>query len=84
MGFPSNPSDDLLHALEWGLLEACRARQTSNTPPGFKRSDYPEGNPAEWRKWITIKLDQGQVTAGSLALDFHGDIVKNYQSHLGT
>jgi succinate dehydrogenase/fumarate reductase flavoprotein subunit len=64
------------------MLEACRARKTSNTPPGFKRSDYPEGNPAEWRKWITLKLDQGQVIAGSLALDFHGDVVNNYKSHL--
>jgi succinate dehydrogenase/fumarate reductase flavoprotein subunit len=65
------------------LLEACRARKASNSYLGFKRLDYPEVNPPGWNKWVTMRLDEGKVKTGSLPLDYHGDMVKNYEDHCG-
>ena len=65
------------------IMEGCRARKASNTALGFIRSDYPEVNPPEWQKWVTIKQDQGKVKTGELALDYHGDVKKNYKAHSG-
>ena len=63
------------------IIETCRARKSSNTFIEFKRSDYPEKDPPEWRKWVTIKLDGGNIKTNLLPLDFYGDMVKNYQEH---
>ncbi len=63
------------------IMEASRARKASNSSLGFMRSDYPEIDPPEWRKWITIKQDQGTIKTGELPLDFHGDLEKNYQEN---
>ena len=65
------------------ILEACRARRASNSYLDFKRLDYPEVDPPEWRKWVTVRLDEGKVRVGELALDYHGDMVKNYEAHCG-
>ncbi|MFC2004612.1 FAD-dependent oxidoreductase [Chloroflexota bacterium] len=65
------------------IMEACRARKASNAVIGFTRTDYPEVNPPEWEKWVTIKQDEGKVKTGELPLDYHGDMVKNYESHCG-
>ena len=53
------------------IFEACRARKASNAPLGFWRTDYPEVDPPEWQKWVTIKLDEGQVRVGELPLDYY-------------
>ena len=63
------------------ILEACQARKASNTVLGFTRLDYPEIDPPEWRKWVTIKQDEGKVKIGELPLDYHGDLEKNYKAH---
>ena len=65
------------------ILEACRARKASNSRLGFTRTDYPEVDPPEWQKWLTIKLDEGRVKTGELPLDYYGDMVKNYEAHCG-
>jgi len=65
------------------IFEACRARKASNAPLGFRRTDYPEVDPPEWQKWVTIKLDEGQVRVGELPLDYYGDMKKNYDAHCG-
>lgn len=65
------------------IMEACRARKASNTELGFIRSDYPAIDPPEWRKWVTIKQDEGKVKVGELALDYYGDLKKNYEAHCG-
>jgi succinate dehydrogenase/fumarate reductase flavoprotein subunit len=62
-------------------MEACRARKASAPALGFTRTDYPEVNPPEWQKWVTVKLDEGKVRTGELALDYHGDFEKNYDAH---
>lgn len=65
------------------IMEACQARKASNSRLGFTRTDYPEVDPPEWQKWLTVKLDQGRVKIGELALDYHGDLKKNYEAHYG-
>jgi len=63
------------------ILEGCRARKASSSFLGFTRQDYPALDPPEWRKWVTIKLDGGDVKSGSLALDYWGDLKTNYEEH---
>ena len=63
------------------IMEACKARKASNSVMGFTRLDYPEVDPPEWRKWITIKQDEGQVVKGEMSLDYHGDLEKNYEAN---
>jgi len=63
------------------MFEASLARKASSSHLDFIRTDYPEVNPPEWNKWVTIKLDGGDVKVGELALDYYGDMEKNYQDH---
>ena len=64
-------------------METCRARKASNPHLGFIRTDYPEVDPPEWRKWVTVRLDGDRVKTGELPLDYHGDMEKNYEDHCG-
>lgn len=63
------------------IMEGGLARKASNSALGFTRSDFPQVNPPDWQKWITIKQEQERVKTGELALDYHGDLKKNYASH---
>jgi succinate dehydrogenase/fumarate reductase flavoprotein subunit len=65
------------------IMEGCRARKAGNPALGFIRSDYPVINDPDWQKWVTIKLDGGDVKTGELTLDYHGDLEKSYQAHNG-
>ncbi|OGN90010.1 MAG: hypothetical protein A2158_00860 [Chloroflexi bacterium RBG_13_46_14] len=65
------------------MFEASRARKASSSHLDFTRTDYPEVDPPEWNKWVTIKLDGGDIKVGELALDYYGDLEKNYQDHCG-
>lgn len=65
------------------MFEASRARKASSSHLDFTRTDYPEVDPPEWHKWVTIKLDGGDVKVGELAIDYYGDMEKNYQDHCG-
>ena len=47
------------------------------------RSDYPELDPPEWHKWVTIKQVDGEVAVGERPLDFWGDLRENYETHCG-
>ncbi len=64
-------------------IESSRARKASNSHLNFNRLDYPEVDPPEWNKWVTIRLDGGDVKTGLLPLDYYGDMVKNYEAHCG-
>jgi len=59
------------------MFEASRARKASCALLGFIRTDYPEVDPPEWQKWVTIKLDEGNVKVGELSLDYYGDMKNN-------
>jgi len=77
---------EVLNVLTVGemVVHASLARKASNTASlGFTRSDYPEEDPPEWRKWITTRLVDGGVKIGELPLDFWGSLKENYEAHCG-
>ena len=63
------------------IIHASLARKASSPPLGFFRLDYPELDPPEWRKWITIRLEDGRVKVGELSLDFWEPLRENYERH---
>ena len=63
------------------IIQASLARKSSSTFLGFTRLDYPDVDPPEWNKWITIKLENGQVKVGELPIDFWAPLKQNYEAN---
>lgn len=61
------------------VLHASLARKSSSAPLFFRRSDYPEMDPAEDRKHIVIRQENGQVMTRDVPLDFFGDMKTEYE-----
>ena len=38
-------------------------------------------DPPEWQKWITVKLEDGDVKIGEKHLDYWGDYEEEYNKH---
>ncbi len=62
------------------IVQAMLARQASSLPLNFQRIDFPALDPPEWRKFLTLKLENGKVKTGSLPLVFWGDMKKEYEA----
>jgi len=73
---------DILSSAEI-ILHACLARKASSRFLCFKRWDYPQMDPEEWHKFITIREENGNVKIGELPLWFWGSLEQNYESHCG-
>ena len=52
------------------IMHASLARKASSMPLDFKRLDYPEMDPPEWNKFVTIRLENGNVKVGELPLNY--------------
>jgi len=58
-------------------------------PLEFKRLDYPEMDPTEWNKHVTIRLEKGDVKVGELPFNYWllppnaPTYEENYQKHCG-
>jgi succinate dehydrogenase/fumarate reductase flavoprotein subunit len=52
------------------IMHASLARKASSEVLSFKRLDYPETDPTEWNKFVTIRLENGEVKAGELPLNY--------------
>jgi len=52
------------------IMEASLARRASSLHLDFKRMDYPEVDPAEWNKIVTMRLENGSIKIGELPLDY--------------
>ncbi|MFC2014951.1 FAD-dependent oxidoreductase [Chloroflexota bacterium] len=71
------------------ILHACLARKASNRHLNFKRIDYPETDPPEWNKFITIKMENNRIQTGELPIDYwlqppYTPVYKdNYDLHSG-
>jgi len=65
------------------ILHSCLARKASSRWFGFSRVDYSECDPPEWRKWVTVRLEDGQVRVGERRLDYYGCLADNYAKHDG-
>jgi succinate dehydrogenase/fumarate reductase flavoprotein subunit len=69
------------------IINASLARKASSQVLGFNRVDYPEMDPRDWRKFITLKQVNGEVVTGDLPLDYYlqepyGSTFKeNYEVH---
>ena len=63
------------------ILEACRMRKSSSQPLSFQRSDYPEMDPAEDRKYITIRQVDGKPVRGEIPQDYFGDVEAMYEKY---
>jgi succinate dehydrogenase/fumarate reductase flavoprotein subunit len=63
------------------IIHASLARKASSIPLNFRRIDYPTLDPPEWRKYLTIKLENGKVKTGELPLAFWGNMKKQYEAY---
>lgn len=63
------------------ILEACKMRKSSSEPLSFTRSDYPEMDPVDDMKYITIRLEDGNPVRGEIEHDYYGDVEKMYKKY---
>jgi succinate dehydrogenase/fumarate reductase flavoprotein subunit len=63
------------------IVQASLARKASSMPLQFSRIDYPTMDPAEWAKFITIKLENDKVKIGSLPMTFWGNMKQQYEAY---
>ncbi len=63
------------------FIHASLARKASSRFLGFNRIDYPQMDPPEWRKFITLKQTDGKIQVGELPLGYWGNLKENYESH---
>ncbi|GAH23734.1 unnamed protein product, partial [marine sediment metagenome] len=55
----------------------------------FKRIDYPEMDPPEWNKFVTTRLEDGEVKVGELPFNYWllppnaPTYQENYKRHCG-
>jgi succinate dehydrogenase/fumarate reductase flavoprotein subunit len=62
------------------IIQAMLARKASSVPLNFRRLDYPELDPPEWNKYLTVKLENRRVKTGSLPQAFWGNMKKQYEA----
>jgi succinate dehydrogenase/fumarate reductase flavoprotein subunit len=63
------------------ILNASLARKASSRVLNFFRIDYPQIDPPEWNKFVTVKLENNKVKTGELPLHYWGDMKTNYEAH---
>ena len=63
------------------VFQASLARKASSQYLDFRRIDYPELDPPEWNKFITLKLENNKVKVGSLPWRYYGNMKENYEAH---
>ncbi len=66
------------------ILHSCLARKASTRWFGFQRLDYPEQDPPQWRQWVAVRLEDGQVKMRKVPLEYYEDLGENYDMHSGT
>jgi succinate dehydrogenase/fumarate reductase flavoprotein subunit len=71
------------------IMHASLARKASSVELDFKRTDYPELDPPEWNKYVTIRLENDSVKTGELPLNYWllppnaPTYEENYMKHCG-
>jgi len=63
------------------IIHASLARKASSNYLDFHRIDYPEVDPSEWNKFLTVKQENGKVKSELLPLDHWGPLKENYEAH---
>jgi succinate dehydrogenase/fumarate reductase flavoprotein subunit len=62
------------------IFNASLARKASSQLLNFTRIDYPQVDPPEWNKVVTVKLVDGKVQAGELPINYWGNMKQNYEA----
>jgi succinate dehydrogenase/fumarate reductase flavoprotein subunit len=71
------------------IMQASLARKASAPALGFKRLDYPQNNPPEYDRFITTRLENGDVKLGDrqfnywLLPPYSSTFKENYEKHCG-
>lgn len=71
------------------MMHASLARKASSQILDFKRLDYPEMDPKDWNKLVTIKQTNGDIEVGELPLNYYllspnaPTYQENYLKHCG-
>ena len=71
------------------IMHASLARKASCPELGFKRLDFPDTDPPEWNKFVTIRLEKGHVKVGELPFNYWlqspnaPSYEENYKIHCG-
>jgi succinate dehydrogenase/fumarate reductase flavoprotein subunit len=63
------------------ILEASLARKASSRFLTFERIDYPQVDPPEWNKFLTLKLENGKVKIGERPHGYWGNMKENYEKY---
>ena len=63
------------------VIHASLARKASSRALFFFRIDYPDIDPPEWNKFVTVKLENNKVKTGELPLNYWGNMKANYEAH---
>jgi succinate dehydrogenase/fumarate reductase flavoprotein subunit len=63
------------------IVHASLTRRASSDVLGHHRMDFPENDPPEWHKFITLKQAEGEVKTGELPIAFWGNLGDNYEAH---
>ncbi len=62
------------------VLHASLARKASSRFLDFYRIDYPEVDPPEWNKFITVRLENNKVVVGEIPIGYWGNLKENYEA----
>ena len=71
------------------IMHASLARKASSSVLDFKRIDYPEMDPPGWNKFVTTRLENGEVKVGELPFNYWllppnaPTYKENYERHCG-
>jgi succinate dehydrogenase/fumarate reductase flavoprotein subunit len=69
------------------IMHSSLARKASSKALDFKRLDYPEADPPEWNKFVTVKMADGKVKTGEkpfqywLKPPYAPTYEENYEKH---
>ena len=71
------------------IMHASLARKASSKPLDLKRLDYPDIDPSDWNKFITTRLENGEVKIGEQPFNYWllppnaPTYEENYERHCG-
>ena len=63
------------------IIRASLARKASSKFLTFERIDYPQQDPPEWNKLLTLKLENNKVKIGERPFGFWGNMKENYEKN---
>ena len=73
--------------LSEAVIHACMNRKASSPRLGMNRSDYPQEDPPEWNRYLTVKLVNGEIKTGDapfkywLLPPYSDKYEDNYRTH---